>query len=152
MEQIESRAEIRRKRRIKRRRRRKIIKTILLLFFIILIIIIICFLFYRKKEQKPYTIGLDAGHGGTDVGAIGYIEEVELTEKTADLLEELLKKDGHFEVVRSRKNGEDMSITKRKEILLKQKPDLILSIHGNSDPTATARGFECYPSPPGRYN
>ena len=82
MEQIESRAEIRRKRRIKRRRRRKIIKTILLLFFIILIIIIICFLFYRKKEQKPYTIGLDAGHGGTDVGAIGYIEEVELTEKT----------------------------------------------------------------------
>lgn len=152
MEQIESRAEIRRKRRIKRRRRRKIIKTILLLFFIILIIIIICFLFYRKKEQKPYTIGLDAGHGGTDVGAIGYIEEVELTEKTADLLEELLKKDGHFEVVRSRKNGEDMSITKRKEILLKQKPDLILSIHGNSDPTATARGFECYPSPPGRDN
>ena len=85
-------------------------------------------MFYRKKEQKPYTIGLDAGHGGTDVGAIGYIEEVELTEKTADLLEELLKKDGHFEVVRSRKNGEDMSITKRKEILLKQKPDLILSI------------------------
>ncbi len=45
-----------------------------------------------------------------------------------------------------------MSITKRKEILLKQKPDLILSIHGNSDPTATARGFECYPSPPGRDN
>lgn len=152
MEEIESRAEIRRNRRIKRKRRKKIIKTILLLIFIILIIIIICFLFYKKKEQKPYTVGLDAGHGGTDVGAIGYIEEVELTEKTADLLEELLKNDGRFEVVRSRKNGEDMPITKRKEILLKQKPDLILSIHGNSDPTATARGFECYPSPPGRKN
>ena len=152
VEEIESRAEFRRKRRIKRRRRRKIIKTVLLLIFIILIIIIVCFLFYRKKEQKPYTVALDAGHGGADVGAIGYIEEVELTEKTADLLEELLKKDGRFEVVRSRKNGEDMPITKRKEILLKQKPNLLLSIHGNSDPTATARGFECYPSPPGRDN
>lgn len=150
--QSESNAEIRRKRRMKRKRRKKIIKILLLLFLIILAIIFGFVLFLRKGEQKPYTIGLDAGHGGEDVGAIGYIEEVELTEKTADFLQELLEKDGRFKVVRSRKNGEDIGITKRKEILLKQKPDLILSIHGNSDPTGTARGFECYPSPPGRDN
>ena len=150
--QSESNAEIRRKRRMKRKRRKKIIKILLLLFLIILAIIFGFVLFLKKGEHKPYTIGLDAGHGGEDVGAIGYIEEVELTEKTTDFLQELLEKDGRFKVVRSRKNGEDIGITKRKEILLKQKPDLILSIHGNSDPTGTARGFECYPSPPGRYN
>ena len=75
--QSESNAEVRRKRRMKRKRRKKIIKILLLLFLIILAIIFGFVLFLRKGEQKPYTIGLDAGHGGEDVGAIGYIEEVE---------------------------------------------------------------------------
>ena len=150
--EIENRAEIRRKKRIKRRRRRKIIKILLLLLFLILTIFIIFIIFYKKEENKQYTVGIDAGHGGEDTGAIGYIEEIELTEKTADLLEELLEKDGRFKIIRSRKNGENVNITKRKEIFLKKEVDLILSIHGNSDPTGTARGFECYPSPPGRNN
>lgn len=107
-------------------------------------------LFYKKEEQKQYSIGIDAGHGGEDTGAIGYIQESELTEKTADLLEELLEKDGRFKIIRSRKNGENVNIVDRRELFLKKEVNLILSIHGNSDPTGTARGFECYPSPPGR--
>lgn len=150
--EFESRAEIRRKRRIKRRRRRKIIKIIFLLCFIILIIAFGVFFFYKKEGKKQYTIGLDAGHGGEDSGAIGYIQEVELTEKTADYLQQLLEKDGRFKVVRSRKNGENVSIPDRKELMKKKNVDLVLSIHANSEPTATARGFECYPSPPGRKN
>ncbi len=150
--EVESRAEIRKKRRMKRRRRRKIIKIFLLLLFVLFILSTLFILFYKKEEQKQYTVGIDAGHGGEDTGAIGYIQEAELTEKTADLLEELLEKDGRFKVIRSRKNGENINITDRRELFLKKEVNLILSIHGNSDPTGTAKGFECYPSPPGREN
>ena len=149
---VESRAEIRRKRRMKRKRRKKIIKTLLLLLFVLAILGTLFILFYKKEEQKQYSIGIDAGHGGEDTGAIGYIQESELTEKTADLLEELLEKDGRFKIIRSRKNGENVNIVDRRELFLKKEVNLILSIHGNSDPTGTARGFECYPSPPGREN
>ncbi len=150
MEEI-SRAEQRRK---KRQKRKRIKKGIQISFCILLFatVGIICFLAYRHNAPKPYVIGLDPGHGGEDVGAVGYIEEIELTEKTVDFLEERLKKDGRFQVVRSRKNGEAVDITQRKKILLRKEVDLILSIHGNSDPTGTARGFECYPAPPGREN
>lgn len=152
--EVESRAEIRRKRRLRRKRRRKIIKIVLLLLFIAIILTICFTLFFKHKieEMKPYSVGIDAGHGGEDTGAIGYIKETELTEKTADLLQELLEKDGRFKIVRSRKNGENVNITDRKKLFLKENVDLVLSIHGNSDPTGTARGFECYPSPPGREN
>lgn len=150
--EVESRAEFRRKRRLRRKRRRRIIKIALLLLFIIIIFIILLLFYKRSEEMKLYSIGIDAGHGGEDTGAIGYIQETELTEKTADLLEELLKKDGRFKIVRSRKNGENVNITDRKKLFLKEEVDLVLSIHGNSDPTGTARGFECYPSPPGREN
>ena len=40
--------------------------------------------------SKPYTIALDPGHGGWDVGAEGIIQEVELTERTVSELEALL--------------------------------------------------------------
>ena len=146
-----SHIEQRRKKRQKRKRRKKMIQ-ISLCILLFAIVCIICFLLYHHTKPKPYVIGLDPGHGGQDVGAVGYIQEIELTEKTVDFLEERLKKDGRFKVIRSRKNGENMDITERKKILLDKNVDLILSIHGNSDPTGTARGFECYPSPPGRDN
>ena len=45
---------------------------------------------------KPYTIALDPGHGGWDVGAEGVIQEVELTERTAEELAVILKADGRL--------------------------------------------------------
>lgn len=102
--------------------------------------------------SKPYVIGLDAGHGGIDTGATGVINEVELTEKTTEKLTEILKADGRFRIVLSRDAGEAKSITQRNELFQRAKPDLVLSIHGNSSEDLTAYGFECYPSPPGKEN
>lgn len=107
---------------------------------------------YYYIHSKPYAVGLDAGHGGVDVGAVGVIEEVALTERTAELLENLLREDGRFRVVRSRKDGEARSITERNERFQKAKLDVVLSIHGNSSEDVSAYGFECYPSPPGYEN
>lgn len=101
---------------------------------------------------KPYVIGLDAGHGGIDIGAEGIINEVELTERTTAKLADLLKEDGRFRVVFSRDEGEDKSITQRNKLFQRVKPDVVISIHGNSSEDSTAFGFECYPSPPGKPN
>lgn len=101
---------------------------------------------------KPYTIALDAGHGGKDVGAEGVIQEIALTEHTVAELQALLKEDGRFRVVLSRKAGEGLSITERNEKFRKRKPDLMLSIHGNASDESEAYGFEVYPTPPGRDN
>lgn len=106
--------------------------------------------YYRMA--KPYTVALDAGHGGTDVGAVGLIDEVELTERTVAELERLLREDGRFRVVLSREAGEGKSITERNQFFQKKKPDLVLSIHGNANDDSSASGFECYPSPPGYPN
>lgn len=104
--------------------------------------------------SKPYTIALDAGHGGMDGGAEGIRNEVEITERTVAELKELLLEDGRFRVVTSRKDGESKSITERNQKFQKTrpKPDLVLSIHANASEDASAYGFECYPSPPGLEN
>lgn len=109
------------------------------------------FLVYYNAS-KPYTIALDAGHGGDDVGAEGVIQEVALTERTVAELKELLEADGRFRIVLSRKEGEGKSVTERNEKLRKREPDLLLSIHGNASDDTGANGFECYPSPPGYTN
>lgn len=102
--------------------------------------------------SKPYTIALDAGHGGVDVGAEGVIQEVELTERTVAELQTLLEEDGRFRVILSRKAGEGASVTERNKKFQKWHPDLVLSIHGNANDDSSAKGFECYPSPPGYEN
>lgn len=103
-------------------------------------------------HSKPYLIAIDPGHGGVDIGAEGVINEVVLTETTAEALTALLEEDGRFRVISSRKSGEGISITQRNRLFQRKKPDLVLSIHGNSGEEAQAYGFECYPSPPGLEN
>lgn len=101
---------------------------------------------------KPYTVALDAGHGGADVGAEGVIQEVALTEQTVAELQTLLEEDGRFRVVLSRKAGEGATVTERNHKFRRRHPDLMLSVHGNASDSSSANGFECYPSPPGYEN
>ncbi len=102
--------------------------------------------------SKPYTVALDAGHGGIDIGAEGIINEVELTERTTAELRTLLQEDGRFRIILSREAGEGMDISDRKKKFSRKHPDLMLSIHGNASDAKGANGFECYPSPPGYEN
>lgn len=136
----------------KKRRRRK--KGLLhrLVVFVLLFTVGYCGFYVYYRYGKPYTVALDAGHGGDDVGAEGIIQEVELTEQTVSALADLLKADGRFRVVRSRRNNETKSITDRSRKFEKVKPDLVLSVHGNAEDSGTAYGFECYPAVPGMKN
>lgn len=105
----------------------------------------------HTKGSAPWTIGLDAGHGGSDPGAQGIVSEVDMTEQTVQKLTEILQKDERFHVVLCREFGETVEKPSMRAIEgNKQGADLLLSIHGNSDTTGEGYGFECYPLPPGR--
>lgn len=136
--------------RKKRRRKGGIFRRLLVVLILFVLGYGGFFLYYRYG--KPYTVALDAGHGGEDVGSVGVIQEVQLTEQTVTALEKLLKEDGRFRVVLTRKMGEGMPITDRNRKLAFLQPDLILSVHGNADETGEASGFECYPAVPGMEN
>lgn len=96
----------------------------------------------------PYVVALDAGHGLPDKGAEGYVTEVEMTEATVDALAALLTADKNYEPVRTRPNGEGLSVADRAAAADKAGAVLLLSVHGNYDETGTVSGYECYAQTP----
>jgi len=100
--------------------------------------------------DSRYSIIIDPGHGGYDAGAVGIIEEADMTESTAQLLAEMLQKDGRFRVFLTREKDESASLTERCAAARKHHADLLLSIHGNWAEDPSVEGFECFPAPPGR--
>jgi N-acetylmuramoyl-L-alanine amidase len=151
-------------RKLRRQRKRAIKKRLSLLplpLFLFFCVAAALFLFLRSADDRvvpvappdsgpPYTVALDAGHGGRDQGAVGLIPEVELTEKTVSYLYALLSADPDFTPILCRENGAGASIEDRIRVLSDAGALLLLSVHGNADPSATASGFECFPAPPGR--
>lgn len=108
---------------------------------------------YRPIVGKPpYRVAIDAGHGGSDPGARGVIDEKELTAVTAKELWNWLEQDPNYVPLKTRETEEETATpAQRAESASAQEPQLFLSIHGNSAPDGTdASGFECYPTVPGR--
>lgn len=107
---------------------------------------------YTLQTAPPYTVALDAGHGGMDTGAHSrQVEEVVVCEQTVDALYALLEADPNFDPVRTRENGVDLSIADRVKNADARQASLLLSIHANYDgATRQSHGFECFPTPPGR--
>lgn len=86
-------------------------------------------------------IVVDAGHGGSDSGAIGVND---LQEKTVNLdiarrLRDLLVQRG-YEVAMSRDTDDFISLKGRVDFTNGQQPDLFVSVHANSYFNAGARG------------
>ena len=102
--------------------------------------------------DPPYRVCIDAGHGGSDPGARGVVEEKEMTAQTSEALLALLETDPNYTPLRSRERYDiTAKPSERAESINAQSPQLLLSIHGNSAPEGSAAsGFECYPSVPGR--
>ncbi len=103
------------------------------------------------EEKETHIVALDPGHGGYDCGASAIVKELEVCERTADLLYAWLEQDENFTPVRTRPNGEDRPIKERAKAATDAGAELLLSIHANSDEsTRQSHGFECFPTPPGR--
>ena len=95
--------------------------------------------------DPPYRVCIDAGHGGSDPGARGVVEEKEMTAQTSEALLALLEADPNYIPLRSRESYDvTAKPSERAEAINAQSPQLLLSIHGNSAPEGSAAaGFEC---------
>ena len=102
--------------------------------------------------EPPYRIVIDAGHGGSDPGARGVVQESEMTAATAEALNAWLERDPNYIPLTTRESYDSTAKpAERAAAANAQVPDLLLSIHGNSAPEgSSAAGFECYPAVPGR--
>ncbi|TVY11899.1 N-acetylmuramoyl-L-alanine amidase [Paenibacillus cremeus] len=86
-------------------------------------------------------IVVDAGHGGTDSGAIGVnqLQEKEVTLDIAGRLRDLLVQHG-YEVAMSRTTDTYVSLSDRVAFTNAQNADLFVSIHANEYSSPTTRG------------
>ena len=94
------------------------------------------------------TIMIDAGHGGSDPGAInGSHKEKVYTLQIAKRLQTQLEKLG-FRVIMTRTGDTYPTLQDRAALCKKYKPDLFISIHCNSSTNKTPAGIETYRAVP----
>lgn len=92
----------------------------------------------------PKTIFLDAGHGGTDAGAVnGSRYEKNDNLSLAKAVKALLMKQG-FTVIMAREDDTYMSLASRTSKANAVNADLFVSLHRNSFTNATANGVEIW--------
>jgi N-acetylmuramoyl-L-alanine amidase len=116
----------------------------------ILFILMACFFFVASADaaNKKFTLVVDAGHGGSDAGAIGKgkTREKDLTLKFALAFGKLVEKNcPDVNVIYTRKTDRFVELYRRAEIANNNKADLFISIHINAVPKGhIARGFQTY--------
>ena len=112
-----------------------------------LIIILICGVAAAFAANKPFTLVIDAGHGGNDPGAKGAVAwEKNLTLKFALAFGRMVETNcPDVKVIYTRKTDRFIELHRRAEIANKNKADLFISIHINALPKGrAARGFQTY--------
>ncbi|MBQ3047933.1 MAG: N-acetylmuramoyl-L-alanine amidase [Clostridia bacterium] len=104
-----------------------------------------------------YTIVVDPGHGGLDPGSIGYktrVKESDVNLAISKKLETALKQAG-ITVVMTRTTEEGLyglstnnykkrDMAKRKEIIQKTRPNMVISVHMNSYVKHNLRGAQAF--------
>ena len=85
-------------------------------------------------HTMAYTVVIDPGHGGRDVGAVGWISrEKDINLKVALALGNMIKSNyPGIKVVYTRSNDTFVELRRRAAIANKVKADLFISIHTNS--------------------
>jgi N-acetylmuramoyl-L-alanine amidase len=100
----------------------------------------------KSLKLADMKIAIDAGHGGSNLGASGLTSKVlekDYTIKFAQQLEKLLKQKG-AEVIMTRTTDTNVINTDRVLFVQKEMPDLLVSIHLNSSSNKNAKGVSTY--------
>lgn len=97
-----------------------------------------------KGSGKPLVV-IDAGHGGTDPGAISVTKkkEKDLNLSIVKKVEALLKKETQLDYVLTRSTDVYVTLQDRAKLANNLNADVFVSIHANSG-SATASGVETY--------
>ena len=101
------------------------------------------------SKGPPYVIAIDPGHGATDTGAQAIVDEYKVIDQTAEYLYTLLESDENFIPVMTRIDTDPES-GPRADVANSAGASLLISIHANCDSHKSSKGFECFPTPPGR--
>jgi N-acetylmuramoyl-L-alanine amidase len=104
---------------------------------------------YAQKpaaKNKPFTVVIDAGHGGKDPGAIGKIlREKDLNLSVSMLTGKMIKeKYPEVNVVYTRQTDIFLPLQERANIVNRNNADLFICIHTNASSSPAARGAETY--------
>lgn len=106
----------------------------------------------KNSEYFKYTIVLDAGHGGWDGGCVGVntkITEAEVNLKITKKLKEYLSNFG-FNVILTRSGNDALGknkqsdMQKRKDIINRVHPFMVISIHANSFSDSSEFGAQAF--------
>lgn len=100
----------------------------------------------KNAAKKPFTVVIDAGHGGKDPGAIGKIlREKDLNLSVAMLTGKLIKeKYPEVNVVYTRQTDIFLPLQERANIVNRNNANLFICIHTNASSSSTPRGAETY--------
>ncbi|KAF5434372.1 N-acetylmuramoyl-L-alanine amidase [Candidatus Methanophagaceae archaeon] len=107
---------------------------------------------FSSSEEQPEktlvidTICIDAGHGGSDLGAVGRsnIKEKDITLKVAKKLKSIIDRKLGLRVIMTRDSDVEVALDSRVARANNQKAQLFLSIHVNSSFKKAARGPETF--------
>ncbi|WP_078429742.1 N-acetylmuramoyl-L-alanine amidase [Alkalihalobacterium alkalinitrilicum] len=98
------------------------------------------------SANGKYTVFIDAGHGGTDPGALGRVStEANLVLSISNKIINLLENDPTINVHYSRKDDSTVALGDRPKLANAVNADLFLSVHANAA-TGTATGTETWMS------
>ena len=109
-------------------------------------ILLVTLLTLPLMAEKPYTLVLDAGHGGKDPGAVGkFSQEKDLNLKLVLAVgKQINEQYPDVNVVYTRSTDVFIPLQKRADIANKANADLFISIHTNSAEKKEPRGVETF--------
>tara|TARA_R110002110_G_scaffold2756_1_gene13300 strand:+ start:43670 stop:44950 length:1281 start_codon:yes stop_codon:yes gene_type:complete len=96
-------------------------------------------------KTRPMVV-IDAGHGGVDPGAIGAsgVYEKKVVLDYARSIAQRLRESGKFDVAMTRNRDIFLPLRERVHLARTKGADLFLSLHVNSHPKRSTRGFSVY--------
>lgn len=112
----------------------------------ILYMLLVVWMALPLAAQKPYTVVLDAGHGGKDPGAVGRFSQekdlnLALVLKVGELIGEQYP---DVNVVYTRNTDIFIPLQTRADIANKNNADLFISIHANASENKASKGVETF--------
>jgi N-acetylmuramoyl-L-alanine amidase/beta-lactamase regulating signal transducer with metallopeptidase domain len=93
---------------------------------------------FAQNTEQTKTVVLDAGHGGIDLGAVGYANEAEVNLSVAQKVRALLEAQG-INVVMTREDDSYVELEQR--VKFAEGADVFLSLHAQAGPNSNINGI-----------
>ena len=100
----------------------------------------------QKSSKKPFTVVIDAGHGGVDPGALGKkSQEKNINFNVSNRLGQLIKEAyPEVKIIYTRTTDVKIPLARRADIANKANANLFISIHSNASKNRNANGCQTF--------